>query len=483
MRGLRIIAWLRSVALVAFVGTALAQGRGKNTTTIPLGGSQAELEWLSTSTFRVQRCFRAVCASRPEPLDRVDFKRTDHPDHIEFRTEYLTVDWDRKTATATVKKTRDGAVLFRESAAPHGFAWTLNAEEQIYGLGHRDSAELNLRGQTVATTRPFLISTVGYGLFFGVPGPYHFDLNTAAKVTGPFAERVEYFFYYGPTPKEVVTEHEIVTGTIQPIAPRYVDGSGRVPPYAFELEATSMAHLVRQLAHASLSAMLVPLVDVDKLPGPLAAFWPVIKGKAPAERPRWTPYLYTYLKEAHDRGLPMVRPLAMQYPDDATARGQIGTFMIGDELLFSLEAKTYLPRGIWTNFCTDQVFRGRQTIDSAALGCPMVHNGTIVPMARPDKVMELHYYPRLGAEFFLAEADQPMPTQVHAGPAGEYLRLEAEPLVDHEFEWVVHHVSAPEKIEPATPFTYDAAKKSLRVRIKAPANSDIILNISLKEPL
>jgi hypothetical protein len=324
---------------------------------------------------------------------------------------------------------------------------------------------------------------LGYALFFGVPGPYRFDLGLQPAAAGPFNDRLEYFFYYGPTPKETLSEHLIVTGNINPISPRYVDGSGRLPPYGFELAATSLDELVRLLHHASLSAMLVPVVNAGRFDTPLNLFWPVVHGKPMPERARWLPYFYTYLKESHDRGIPMFRPLAFQYPENAAFWKQAGAFMIGDELLFSIEPKLTLPRGIWTNFCTGERFQGRKTIDTPQGACPLVHNGTIIPLAAAKDLVELHYFPRLGAEFFIAEPGFDMPTQVHASPAGEYLRLEAESLVTREFEWVVHQVSKPVKIEPAIPFQYDAAKRTLRVRVKARADSDIIVNINLEEPL
>ena len=55
--------------------------------------------------------------------------------------------------------------------------------EQFYGLGPRADAELSLRGQTIQTTRPFLLSSLGYALFFGVPGPYRFELGLQPTAT------------------------------------------------------------------------------------------------------------------------------------------------------------------------------------------------------------------------------------------------------------------------------------------------------------
>lgn len=467
--------------ILALAGTVFAAPR-KNTTELQLARGTAEVEFLSASTFRLQRCPSAVCAGRPEPQDKVEVTVTRKADVVEFLTTYLRVEVDTKTGLATVHTVRTPKLLFRETAAGADFGWVPGADEQFYGLGPRDQETLDIRGQTIATTRPLLLSSAGYGLFFGVPGAYHFQLGKDPRVSGPLAQRLEYFFYYGPTPKEILTEHVGVVGPIAPLSPWYVDGSGRLPPYAPDLGIESIEQLARVLNHASFSAIMAPVIDVKKVPGPMTAFWPIVKGAEAKVRAPWAPYLYTYLKESRDRGLPMYRPLAMNYPEDKQAWAETRTFMIGDELLFTTGDKIYLPRGLWTNFCTGEQTKGRQSIAAPNAGCPMVHNGTIIPVVRTGEVLELHYYPRLGAEFFIAEPGFDLPSQVHASPAGDLLRLEIESLVDREYEWVVHQVSEPAPAQNVDA-RYDGASRTLRSRVKAKADSDVILNIQLKDPL
>jgi hypothetical protein len=55
--------------------------------------------------------------------------------------------------------------------------------------------------------------------------------------------------------------------------------------------------------------------------------------------------------------------------------------------------------------------------------------------------------------------------------------------VARDYEWVVHHVTAPESVDRGEFPQYDARKKQLRVNVTAAAASDIIVNIRLKEPL
>jgi alpha-glucosidase len=82
------------------------------------------------------------------------------------------------------------------------------------------------------------------------------------------------------------------------------------------------------------------------------------------------PYLYTYTRKAHDTGLPVLRGLFMEYPDDEQAAGIDDQFMFGEELLVAPVVKkgartkqVYLPNGEWIDFNDKQTtYLGGQTI-------------------------------------------------------------------------------------------------------------------------
>jgi len=117
-------------------------------------------------------------------------------------------------------------------------------------------------------------------------------------------------------------------------------------------------------------------------------------------------------------------------------------------------------------------------------------NGTIVPLDSTAG-MALHYFPKLGAEFFLAEDDGVAWTQVHAAPAAEIMRLEIESKKDRDYEWVIHHVPRPAEVGfdgaawrevtgaslADRTWRYDAAKQDLRIRLHVSAGEDAIINI------
>jgi alpha-glucosidase len=102
------------------------------------------------------------------------------------------------------------------------------------------------------------------------------------------------------------------------------------------------------------------------------------------------PFLYTEFYKASVSGIPIMRPLMLEFPDDKTTYRIDTQFMIGENILISpvLEAgsKTrfmYLPSGEWYDFWTREKIVGGKWIDAKA---PLdvipvfVRAGAVVPM-------------------------------------------------------------------------------------------------------
>ena len=124
------------------------------------------------------------------------------------------------------------------------------------------------------------------------------------------------------------------------------------------------------------------------------------------------PYLYTYARKAHDTGLPIVRGLFMEYPDDENVVKIDDEFLCGRELLVApvlkkgeRVKKVYLPDGEWIDFNNKQtVYLGGQTI---AYQAPLttipifVKKGSIIPQIpvmqhldeRTDYPLFIHVFP------------------------------------------------------------------------------------------
>ncbi|HTC80116.1 MAG TPA: DUF5110 domain-containing protein, partial [Acidimicrobiia bacterium] len=144
-------------------------------------------------------------------------------------------------------------------------------------------------------------------------------------------------------------------------------------------------------------------------------------------RERLLPYFYTYSALAHRDGVGMVRPLAMEYPDDpATLREEVRyEFLAGDAFLVApvyedavVRRGIYLPAGPWIDYWTGERHRGPvwlgeypAPLDRLPL---FVKGGSIVPMwpegtrswaSRDTSRLDLAIYPEGRSEFSLYEDD------------------------------------------------------------------------------
>jgi alpha-D-xyloside xylohydrolase len=79
---------------------------------------------------------------------------------------------------------------------------------------------------------------------------------------------------------------------------------------------------------------------------------------------RLMPYLYAKAREASQTGVPVMRAMLLEFPDDPTCDYLDRQYMLGESLLvapvFSGEGAVtyYLPAGRWTNFFTGEVVEG-----------------------------------------------------------------------------------------------------------------------------
>jgi alpha-D-xyloside xylohydrolase len=103
------------------------------------------------------------------------------------------------------------------------------------------------------------------------------------------------------------------------------------------------------------------------------------------------PYLYSYARIASETGLPLMRHLALNYPDDTRAWIEEREYTLGDELLVApvddegARTRTlYLPAGRWVDFWSGAIFDGGRevTADAPLDRIPVyVRAGAIIPMA------------------------------------------------------------------------------------------------------
>jgi len=209
--------WAAVLALGSVL-TAGARAQTKGRTVFELDGPRAVIEWVTDSTFRFCRAWEGGSC---DPLDvhgpsKAKVERTDGETKVTFRTDDLEVEIQKSGLRLRVLS-RDGKILLAEAhesrRAGMGIeaAFVSQPEQKYYGLGIRSDASANLRGRSVETSRPFLISSLGYGLYYTTPGLYRFDLGEMApqllRLSFRGLPRLEYWFHYGPTVKAIYEEH------------------------------------------------------------------------------------------------------------------------------------------------------------------------------------------------------------------------------------------------------------------------------------
>lgn len=79
---------------------------------------------------------------------------------------------------------------------------------------------------------------------------------------------------------------------------------------------------------------------------------------------RLMPYLYRLAVEAHEKGLPLMRPMFFEFPDDRSCLPLDMQYMLGESLLAapvfeeSGETEYYVPEGRWYNLLTGEIVTG-----------------------------------------------------------------------------------------------------------------------------
>lgn len=127
------------------------------------------------------------------------------------------------------------------------------------------------------------------------------------------------------------------------------------------------------------------------------------------------PYIYDLMRECECSGIPVMRPLVLEYEKDEKVKNCNDQFMLGDRMLIApvleqgaREKLVYLPEGIWYDYWTGKEFAGGQSyICKAPLDiCPVfVKAGAVIPKfpvrmhvdhKEKDQLLILEAYPGEG---------------------------------------------------------------------------------------
>ena len=464
------------------------------------------IEFASPVSFQFERWWGSKHASgAPLSLASLTIKQSDLADGILLSSRFLELTLAKGMLTVKTTSGREVAVMPRP-ASREGFTFKTYPDEMFYGLGATAAPKLNLRGSVVKSTKPLLISSHGYGLF--VPtGPATFDLSQPDHIAIGTAT---FQFYYGPNPKEILEQHALTTHNQIDLEEATLSARDerRLPKEVHRLDISDANYCdsPRLLNQLSLSGELFPALDLAKLSkhDPLIRLLPFLYDSKGASHPEleqrrspWELYLVAYLREAHDRALPFIRPLLMQFPQDKGLGARSDVYMIGDEILVAPGCnvtEVELPRGSWTDLRTNTRHPGRQKIpNDPKAGLPIFAKaGSLIPLTTPRR-LELHYFPTLGGEFFVYEPSVNEYSQFHAAPSADFMRVESESKVTRTCEWILHHTSNPKSVGEtgklykeatsrvalqAGTWFHDPATGNLHIVVATAAGEDHIVNMS-----
>jgi hypothetical protein len=84
------------------------------------------------------------------------------------------------------------------------------------------------------------------------------------------------------------------------------------------------------------------------------------------------PYTYTMARQANQTGLPLVRPMYLDYPAQEAAYSATGEYMYGDDMLVAPitsagnSVAVWVPPGAWTDYFTGATYTGPATVTMSA---------------------------------------------------------------------------------------------------------------------
>ena len=107
----------------------------------------------------------------------------------------------------------------------------------------------------------------------------------------------------------------------------------------------------------------------DKEPWAFGNQYEIINQRAIELRYELLPYIYNAMQQASQTGVPAMRPLFLDFPDDENVARLNDEFLFGDDLLVApvlyqgaTNREVYLPKGDWFDFWTGHKFTGGQSV-------------------------------------------------------------------------------------------------------------------------
>ncbi|WP_059105675.1 alpha-xylosidase [Shouchella shacheensis] len=143
------------------------------------------------------------------------------------------------------------------------------------------------------------------------------------------------------------------------------------------------------------------------------------------------PYLYSSSVETTDKGLPMMRPMMLEFPEDETCHVLDRQYMLGEKLLvapvFNKEGtvRYYVPKGTWTNMLTNEKVEGEkwhtETHDYTTLPL-LVKENTVLAVGGTDSTSDYEYTENVTFHLFEIPDGQKQECLIHDQTGGVVAR-------------------------------------------------------------
>ncbi|MCU1509260.1 MAG: alpha-xylosidase [Glaciihabitans sp.] len=142
---------------------------------------------------------------------------------------------------------------------------------------------------------------------------------------------------------------------------------------------------------------------------------------------RLMPYIYAAGLEATNRGIPVLRPMQLEFPSDPGVAHLDRQYMLGTDLLvapvFSAagDVDFYLPDGTWTNYFTGEVVTGpgwRHEVHGFDTVPLYVRDGAVLPIGAREDRPDYDYLDRLTLELYAASDSSPSQEVTVTNPEG-----------------------------------------------------------------
>jgi len=220
-------------------------------------------------------------------------------------------------------------------------------------------------------------------------------------------------------------------------------------------------------------------------------------------RYRLIPYIYSYAYIAHQTGLPILRPMVLEYQEDPNTYDKDLQYIFGKEFLVapvfneSGEVSVYLPQGEWIDYWTDEEYEGPKTLRYKAdlKTLPLfIKANSIIPMGpemsyvgeKPLDPITLHLYAIKNASFTLYDDDETVSFKckreedrfiLNIGESQRTYIIDfhrvAEPENVKKKEKVIPRCGEEQFLQIAEGWYFDDLRKTLRIKIKV-KDSEIV---------